>query len=205
MVMTVPMPFGVNGPGLLVNPLLVPVAVLVLVRMHVPGLPMDLRAVPLAILVPFRTHVPGSHLNLRAVPLAMLVAPGVDVPGSRMLQPQAPSVSMVPRMPMPSPVVTMDDEGTVVRSSQSHADAERFPVRVSLSGRWADQSADDAAHDRTFPRPFVIGAGGRLRHGRAERDGGCERDCPEETLLPALHHRHPPDLMGGPWRGAPAD
>ena len=203
--MTVPMPFGMNVPGLLVSPLLVPVAVLVQVRMHVPGLLMHLRAVPLAMLAPWRMHVPGLRVDSRGMPLALVVAPRMDVPGPLTIQPDDPPRPMVARVLVPSPVVTVDEEGTVVRVSPSHADAHSVPVLRPLAGRRAEQSADDAAHDRAFPRPFVIGAGGRGRHRRAERNGGGERDHSKETLFPAPHHRLPPDPMVSPWRRAPAD
>ncbi|MDE0203736.1 MAG: hypothetical protein OXK73_15020 [Rhodospirillaceae bacterium] len=218
MVVTVPMPLRMNVAGLRVNPLTVHVAMPVLRRMHVPvlrmnlmappmailvpfrvdvpGLKMNPRAVPLAILVPLRVRLPGPYVEPRAVPLAMVVALGMDVPGSRIPQPHAPSVSMVPRMLMPSSVVSMGEEGTVVRGYQRHADAERVPVLGPLVGFRAEQAADDAAHDRSFPRPFVVGAGGRLRHGRAEHDDGRERDSANETPFPVPHHRHPPFSIG---------
>lgn len=203
--MAVPMPFRMNVAGLHVGPLLVQVVVPVLWRMHVPGLLMNLRAVPLAMLAPLRMRVPGLRMDSRGMPLAMAVALRMDVPGSLTIQPDDPPASMVPRVLVPSPVVTMDDVGTVVGISQRHADADPAAVLRPLAGCRTEQSADDAADDRSFPRPLVIGAGGRRHHGRAQRDGSGERDRPEETLFPALHHRHPPVLMVGLWRGAPAD
>ena len=137
--------------GLHLHSLVMQVAMPVLLRMHVPGLQMNLRAMPVAILVSSRLHMPGPYVKPRTVPLAMVVAWRMDVPGPRMPQPHAPSVPVVPRMLMPSPVVTVDDEGTVVRGSQSHADAERLPVPRPLAGCRAEQSADDATHDRAFP------------------------------------------------------
>ena len=195
-VMTVPMPFWMHVARLHVGPLLVQMVVPVLWRMNVPGLRMNLMAPPLAIPVPFRLNVPGLRVNPRGMPLALAVALRMEVPWSRMLQPHAPSVSLVLRMPMPSPVMTMDDERTVVRGSQSHADADPAPVLRPLAGRRTEQSADDAADDRSFPRPLVIGAGGRLRHGRAEHDNGRERDSANKTPFPAPHHRHPPFSIG---------
>ena len=151
------MPFWMNVAGLHVGPLLVPMALPVLLRMHVPGLLMNLRAVPLAIVLPRRMRLPGLRVESRSVPLTTVVALRMDVPGSLTIQPDDPSASLVPLMLMPCPVVLMDDEGTVVGISQSHADADPVPVPGTLAGGRAEQPADDAADNRSFPRPVVIG------------------------------------------------
>ena len=191
------MPFRMNVARLHVGPLFVQMAVPVLLRMHIPRLQLCLRAVPLAIVLPWRMHLPGLRVKSRSVvPLPTVVALRMDVPGSLMIQPDDPPASLVPLMLMPCPVVLMDDEGTVVRISQSHADADPVPVPGTLAGRRAEQPADDAADNRSFPRPFVIRPGGRRRHGRAEYDGRCERDSSDEALFPVLHHRHSPFLIG---------
>ena len=190
------MPFRMNVAGLHVVPLFVPMAVPVLLRMHVPRLQLHLRSVPLAIVLPRRMRLPGLRVDSRSVPLPTVVALRMDVHGSLTIQPDDPSASMVPLMLMPCPVVLMDDEGTVVGISQSHADSDPVPVPGTLAGRRAEQPADDAADNRSFPRPIVIGLGGRRRHGRAERDGRCERDSSDEATFPDLHHRRPPFLIG---------
>ena len=192
------MPFRMNVAGLHVGPLLVPMALPVLLRMHVPRLQLHLRAVPLAIVLPRRMRLPGLRVDSRSVPLTTVVALRMDVPGSLTIQPDDPSASMVPLMLMPCPVVLMDDEGTVVGISQSHADADPVPVPGTLAGGRAEQPADDAADNRSFPRPIVIGTGGRRRHGRAERDSRGERDSSDEAPFPVLHHRRPPFLIGSP-------
>ena len=129
------MPFRMNVAGLHVGPLLVQMVVPVLWRMHVPGLLMNLRAVPLAMLAPLRMSVPGLRVVSRAEPFAMVVALRMDVPGTLTIQPDDPPASMVPRVLMPRPLVTMDDVGTVVGISQRHADADPAPVLRPLAGR----------------------------------------------------------------------
>lgn len=191
-----PVPLRMRVPGLLMNPLAKPLAMLVLGRMRAQGLLMNARAVPLAMLVPLRMHGPGPQVNPRAVPLAMMVPPGMHVPGSLMAQPDAPSALTVPRVVLPSRRVTMDDEVTIVESSQGHGDAGVGQAVNPLEACRGDQSTDDATHDRSFPRPSRIGPNGRRRHGRAEHDGSRERNSSDEASFPVLNHRHPPFLIG---------
>ena len=145
------MPFWIYVAGLHVGPLFVPMAVPVLLRMHVPRLQLHLRAVPLAIVLPRRMRLPRLRVNSRSMPLTTVVALRMDVHGSLTIQPDDPSASMVPLMLMPCPVVLMDEKGNVVRISQSHADSDPVPVPGMLAGGRAEQPADDAADNRSFP------------------------------------------------------
>lgn len=175
-------PLRMRVPRRLVNLLSVHVAVLVVLTLHVPGLLMSRWSLP----------VPVPHVNPRAVPQAMLIARGMHVPGSLMTPPDVPLALMVPGVPMPYPMMAMDEEGTVVKGSQSCGEADHAQPVVFPLDRRIDQSADDATHDRAFPRPSRIGLNGRRRHGRAESDGGRECNASGEARFPASSHRHPP-------------
>ena len=87
--------------------------------MRVPRRLVNLLAVHVAVPVLRRMHVPGLLMHPLSVPLAMLVARGMHVPGPSMTPPDMPPALMVPRVPMPYPVVAMDDKEAVVEGSQS--------------------------------------------------------------------------------------
>ena len=197
-----PVLLRMHVPGLLSNPLALQLAMLVLLRMHAPGLPMNLLALPLPVLVLVRTQLPVPLMNPVAVPLAMLIPLGMHVPGSRMSPRTMPEARMMPRGFMPSHVVAMDDQRTIVECPHGRGEADRgWAFRPIVDCR-NDQTADGATHDRTLPRPSRIGPNGRRRHGRAERDGSHERDSSDEAVFPALSHRHPPLSIGSLRRGA---
>ena len=192
-------------PGRLMSPLSLPVPMLMLRWMHVTGLLMNPRAMPLAILMPGWMRVPEPQVNPWAKPLAMVVARRMHTPGPLMTQPDVPLALMAPGLVMPSPVVAIDDEGTIVEGPSSRGEADRVPPIMLMVDRRSDQSADDGTHERAFPRPSGICLSGCRRHGRAEHDGGCERDSPDEPLFPALHHLHPPFSTGSLRQGARSD
>ena len=200
--MTMLVPLRMHVPGLLMNPLAVPLAMLVPLRMHVPGLLMNPLAVPLALLVPLRMHVPGPLVH-PLVPLATMVPLRMHVPGP-LMNPLVPLALLVRRPVIPSRVAMMGGELTAVEGSQHRGDADRGQAVVPLADCRTDQSADDATHDRSLPRPCVIGPNGCRRHGRAEHDGSRERNSSDEALFPALNHRHPPILIASLRSGAPA-
>jgi hypothetical protein len=201
--MTMLVPLRMHVPGLLMNPLAVPLAMLVPLRMQVPGLLMNPLAVPLALLVPLRMHIPGPLVN-PLVPLAFMVPLRMHVPGLLANPLALPLASMVRRAVIPSRVAMMGGELTAVEGSQHRGDADRGQAVVPLAGCRTDQSADDATHDRSLPRPCVIGPNGCRRHGRAEHDGSRERNSSDEALFPTLNHRHPPILIASLCSGAPS-